>query len=342
MMLLVKVLKHALMITSFVFVMMLLIEYLNIQTRGKLSQRLVKSRWGGYFLAAFLGAVPGCLGAFTVVSLYAHRVLSLGALVTAMIATSGDEAFVMFSMFPVKAAWLTLILVIVSLVVGFLTDLLFPRPERLLTTDHDLEVHENEVCACLEWSRIRRQLLQGISFPRALLVGIVGLFLVSLLFGIVGPPRWNWIKSTLVLSSAFALFVVVTVPEHFLEEHLWEHVLKKHLLRVFFWTLGALLVIELLNHFLDLESWVRSNHLVVLLLAVAVGIIPESGPHLIFVTMFAAGTLPFSILLASSVVQDGHGMLPMLAVSKRGFLWVKGINILVGLLVGLVGLALGW
>ena len=73
-----------------------------------------------------------------------------------------------------------------------------------------------------------------------------------------------------------------------------------------------------------------------LVFAVLVGIIPESGPHLVFVTLFAAGTLPFGILLASSIVQDGHGMLPMLAVSRRGFILVKLINILVGLIVGLI------
>ena len=32
--------------------------------------------------------------------MYSHRVLSLGAVVTAMIATSGDEAFVMLAMIP--------------------------------------------------------------------------------------------------------------------------------------------------------------------------------------------------------------------------------------------------
>jgi hypothetical protein len=52
---------------------------------------------------ALLGVAAGCLGAFIVVSLYSHRSLSHGALVAAMVATSGDEAFVMFSMFPLQA-----------------------------------------------------------------------------------------------------------------------------------------------------------------------------------------------------------------------------------------------
>ena len=90
----IAVLKHALMITSFVLIMMLLIEYINVQTRGTWQQLLRKSRAGQLVLGAALGATPGCLGAFTVVSLYSHRAVSFGALVAAMVATSGDEAFV--------------------------------------------------------------------------------------------------------------------------------------------------------------------------------------------------------------------------------------------------------
>jgi hypothetical protein len=58
--------------------------------------------------------------------------------------------------------------------------------------------------------------------------------------------------------------------------------------------------------------------------------------------MFAKGLIPFSILLTSSVVQDGHGMLPLLAHSRRAFVAVKLINLLVGLAVGALSMALGW
>jgi len=64
----VEAIKHALMITSFVFVMMLIIEYVNVQTRGQWQDSLKKHRWMQYIFSAFLGATPGCLGAFTVVA----------------------------------------------------------------------------------------------------------------------------------------------------------------------------------------------------------------------------------------------------------------------------------
>lgn len=74
------ILKHAMMITSFVLIMMLLIEYINVHTRGSWQQILQKTRFGQYVLGAVLGVIPGCLGAFTVVSLYSHRTVSFGAL----------------------------------------------------------------------------------------------------------------------------------------------------------------------------------------------------------------------------------------------------------------------
>jgi hypothetical protein len=92
--------------------------------------------------------------------------------------------------------------------------------------------------------------------------------------------------------------------------------------------------------YIDVESWISNNMFVVLVIAVFIGIIPESGPHLIFVTLFAAGTIPFSILLASSIAQDGHGMLPMLAESKKGFVLVKVVNMIFAFIAGAIGLLL--
>jgi hypothetical protein len=95
-----------------------------------------------------------------------------------------------------------------------------------------------------------------------------------------------------------------------------------------------------MKHF-DLHQLIQHNMFWVLVVAVLIGIIPESGPHLIFVMLFASGNLPLSILLASSIVQDGHGSLPLLAESRKSFIIVKLINMAVGLLIGLAGLSLG-
>jgi hypothetical protein len=338
----VEILTHSLLITGFVFIMMLLIEYINVQTHGSWQGKLKEGRIGQYVLAVVLGAIPGCLGAFTVVSLYAHGVVSFGALVATMIATSGDEAFVMLSIFPVKAIFLTVIISAIGFAVGYVTDLVYKKQDKLLAgKEHPLPIHGEEFCNCYPKGYILKQ-LKEITFERVLLIGFLSLFVILFLTGSVMSEAVEWIKITILGGSLFALFVVTTVPDHFLQKHLWEHVLKKHLLRIFLWTFGALLVIHILMNYIDLDTWIHTNTLMVLTIAVLIGIIPESGPHLILVTLFAQGSLPFSILLASSIVQDGHGTLPLLAVSKRGFIILKIINVAAGFAIGMIGMLFGF
>ena len=94
--------------------------------------------------------------------------------------------------------------------------------------------------------------------------------------------------------------------------------------------------------FLHLEDLVRENLVSILILAVLVGIIPESGPHILFITLYATGGIPLSILLASSITQDGHGSLPLLAETRKDFLRMKGVNLLLGLIIGSAGLFFGF
>ena len=338
----INVFKHALMITGFVFTMMLIIEYINVQTQGLWQKSISNNLWKQYLLAALLGAIPGCLGAFTAVSLFTHRLISLGALVTAMIATSGDEAFVMLSMFPQKAIILTLIIVAIGILAGFITDKLpFSKSFKNILPANGFPLHKIEQCKCLPQNHLFEN-MKTPSTQRILLIVIVSIFLFGTAIGEIGPRNWNWVKITILITSFLSLFIIVTVPEHFLKEHLWNHIVRVHIPIIFLWIFGTLLTIHILMQFVDLHSWVVDNMFILLIIAVLVGIIPESGPHLIFVTLFASGTIPFSILLASSIVQDGHGMLPLLAESKKGFFTVKAINIIFGMIVGIIGLLLGF
>jgi len=329
------------MITGFVFMMMVLIEYLNIMSKGVWQRGLRGSRWRQYLLASFLGATPGCLGAFAVVSLYSHRQVTLGALVAAMIATSGDESFVMLSLIPQSALLIFIILFFIGLAAGFITDVFFgEKTEPQAICGHEFSIHEEETCRCFSWEGLRVQWRQCTP-ARGILSAILILFLFAVAAGQLGPEVWNWIRVTLVMVSSVALFIVATVPDHFLEEHLWDHVARTHVPRVFLWTLGALLLMHLLVDHLHLEGWMLENRLIVLLVACLVGLIPESGPHLLFLTLFSNHAIPFSIFLASSIVQDGHGMLPLLAESRRDFVKIKAINFVAGLMAGLVGYAFG-
>ena len=336
------VVKQAFMITGFVFVMMLVIEYINVRTNGIWQNNISGNKWKQYLLAAFLGAIPGCLGAFTSVALFSHGLISFGAIVTTMIATSGDEAFVIFAMFPQKAILLTFILIVVGIFAGYITDKI-PLSQKFLNkfSENKFAVHPQEQCKCFQKDKFLQSLLKPSRFRVTIILIVISL-LVAVTTGYIAGGSKTWIKASILLVVTISLFVAISVPDHFLKEHLWDHIVKVHLLRIFLWTLGTLLALHILTNYIDIRSMISENMLIVLLIAVLVGIIPESGPHLIFVTLFVQGSIPFSILLASSIAQDGHGMLPLLAESKRGFFAVKLVNIVFALAAGAIGYLLNF
>jgi hypothetical protein len=321
---------------------MLVIEYLNVLTSGTWQQRITQSPLGQYLFAAFMGVIPGCLGAFAVAAMYSHRMVTLGAVVATMIATSGDEAFVMLAVIPGQALLVNAILFVVAVLAGMLVDVAARRlkiPVDLAC--EGLQLHTRDTCRCYPAGEILAQLRNCSPF-RALLMLVLAGFLFAAAVGTIGPPEWGWVRISILVVAGLGLFIVTTVPDHFLEEHLWNHVARKHVPRIFLWTFGTLLLMQLITGNLHLEGLIRANPWVVLLIAAAVGIIPESGPHLVIVMLFAEGSIPLSILLASSAVQDGHGMLPLLAHSRKAFVVIKLINLLVGLILGAGLLLFGW
>jgi len=273
-----EVIQQTIQVTLLVFFMMTVVDIVNVQTRGRLSALLKHGKsWRQYVVASFIGAVPGCMGAFTNVSLYVHGIISFGALAGAMAAASGDEAFVMLAMFPKTAILLFALLSVLGMLTGWLTDILVKKWN--IATCQDCDVQQFH------------------------------------------PAQEGFV--------------------HYVKDHIWSHIVKRHLWRTALWTFGALLVVEVGVHYWHLENLTSQYTLLLLVAGALFGLIPESGPHLIFVTMFADGLIPFSVLFTSSFVQDGHGMLPMLAYSVGDSMTIKAFNIVFGLTIGLLLYAAG-
>lgn len=348
------VLRNSILITGLVLIMMLLIEFYNVASNGRRFEKLKGSGSRQVLLGSLLGLVPGCIGGFAAVSLYTHRLISFGALVAMMICSSGDEAFVILAMIPEEGLLLFAILFAIAVAAGLVIDRFVPlRGNRILTNCDDLTIHKGEggsilsIFRCSSYAAMRHP-----SRERLVILAAVALFIGAVIAGLLEHEHAGsgeghshvvtfnflserWINLVFALFSIVTLLFVATAKEHFIKEHLWNHIIKKHLPSIFLWTFGALLVCHIAMHYIDAERWIGENLLTVLLIAVAIGVIPESGPHLIFVTLYAQGMIPFYILLANSMVQDGHTTLPLLAENKRTFFWAKLINLLLGLAVGL-------
>lgn len=337
-------LKGAILISGLVVVMMMMIELVNINSHGSFSILLRRSKVGQVFLSAILGAVPGCMGGFAAVSLYTHGIFSFGALVAMMIASSGDEAFVMLALIPQKAVWITAILLVIAICVGLLVDLLYHPSDVVAVCEDKFSIHHED--------EIRKKETRHFTWKRALMFFGVLLFIVALISGMfeheehgsgdceggINLLSEEWMYWLFGILSLAVLAVLLLGKDHFIEEHLWHHIVCKHLHRVFLWTFGVLILLGFGMQYLDIQSWVSDNVVIMILLATLIGIIPESGPHLIFVTLYASGIIPLSVLLASCISQDGHASLPLLAETKKGFVLAKVINCVVALIVGYVSL----
>jgi len=327
------------MITLFVFVMMLLLDFVNVLSRGKTTLLVRGGAWRQYLLSSFLGTTPGCLGAFLNVSFYVHGLIGFGALVGGMIATSGDEAFIMLALFPRDALMLFGCLFILGILAGWLSDKIVGLL-KLKTCRECIhqQIHKVEEVKLFDGKSLIQDILH-VSLPRLLLLAVFLFVLVGMIFGLFGPATWGWKKITLVSLTTVALGIIAACTDHYLREHIWDHIVKKHLWSVFLWSFFAMLLVEMGFQHLDLEDFVRNHLEWVGLLAVLLGLIPESGPHMVVVMLYSKGLIPFSVLLASSIVQDGHGMLPLISYTVRDSLLVKLLNLLFGVAAGL---ALYW
>ena len=429
--LLIDILRNSVLITGLVVIMMMMIESLNIESKGLVFKGLRRTKFGQVIVAALLGSVPGCMGGFAAVSLYTHRMFSFGALVAMMIASSGDEAFVMLAMIPEKALVIFAVLFVIAVATGVIVDKVWEKKH-----EKHCHKHEHEECGieegCNEGFAIHdHKVKRSFGWRRLLMFLGLAIFIAALASGQLGHDHAahshdhavhnhdhavhnhdhgdhhheatcheehcheghchedcshaiddiahaehdvhhepdaehgadaehracaehgadaeqatktkgfnvnllneDWMNVLFAGLSVIMLFVLLLGSDHFVEEHLWSHIIKKHLPTIFAWTFGVLLVVGIGLQYINIDHWISSNTALMIILATLIGIIPESGPHMIFVTLYAAGVVPLSVLLASCISQDGHSSIPLLAESKKSFVWAKLINCAVALVAG--------
>ena len=349
--LLTEVLLNSILITGLVVVMMMMIECFNVESHGKAFGRLKNSRAGQVVFSAFLGSIPGCMGGFASVSLYTHGMISFGALVAMMIASSGDESFVMLALMPGKSLWIFALLFAIAVIAGLLVDKFHKSTPRMHCDEH-YAIHEADNCEHKHDSSDGHGHGRHLTWKRALMFVGTAIFITALAFGMLEHEEAgmepesgginllseDWMNIMFAILSIAILVVLVVASDHFVEEHLWHHIVVKHLPTIFAWTFGVMAFIGIGLHYLDISGWISDNAALMILLAALVGIIPESGPHMIFVTLYASGIVPLPVLLASCISQDGHAALPLLAESKKSFVEAKVINCVIAMAVGYAAL----
>jgi hypothetical protein len=175
------------------------------------------------------------------------------------------------------------------------------------------------------------------------------LLIVSLFFlGIIGGLIAEFVKTKLNLKTCTKCKIEHHKEEefklkHFCKEHILRHILKKHIWKIALWIFVAIFLIDLTSRFIDINAVLgQTNPLFLLLLAGLIGLLPISGPNIFLLIMFSKGLIPFSILLTNSIIQDGHGLLPILGFSIEDAIKIKVINFIFGMFVGGLLLLIGF
>lgn len=367
------ILLNSIMITGLVSIMMMLIESIDLESKGHFFKGLRNSKISQIGAAALLGSIPGCIGGFAAVSLYSQRLIGFGALVAMMVASTGDEAFMLIALEPAKALWIFLLLFTVAVTAGLLIEYAGIRrpgkdavniPDRGCCRNihiHDGQTHGHE-CITEDVDMTQTDGSRHFGWKRIVLLSGVVLFLAALLTGLFGhdhgsvadavhhhgTPSGNLGSALLemhlldekwmnVLFAALSLILVGIIwkgPDRLVEHQLWDHIIRRHLPSVFGWTFGIMAAIGILMNYIDISTWISDNTALMIILAALVGLIPESGPHMIFITLYSAGIVPLPVLLSSCVSQDGHSSLPLLAQDKKSFAYAKLLNCLIAVVVG--------
>ncbi len=349
-----ELLNDTLWFLALAFVMLLWADYLNTLTHGRAAEHLKKHPNHQYISGTLLGGIPGCFGSFINVSLYTHRLYSFGALLAGMIAATGDEGFFMLALFPKKAMLLIASLAVLGFLIGWTFDRFFPNFEKTSPLFHELPMHgednghSHHHHASESGRNISAQTLRWI------LSTVMLTLFAALILGWIHHPEFashahsesdqhergeTWLTAFALISS---LWIFLKTSDHYLEEHIWNHIIKHHLPKFALWTAGTLLLLKVGGQFVGLHSWLSQNPWQTLVFALLIGLLPVSGPHLTFAILFSQGAIPFSILLANSIVQEGHGIIPMLPYPKRDVVVIKVIKLALGLFLGGLMLAYGY
>ena len=139
-----KVLLETANILLVVMLLMIVIEFFELRYKGKLLEIITRNQVSQYIVASLLGAIPGCIDAFFVVSLYVHGLVSFGALTAVMLSTAGDEAFVMLAMIPEAILPILVICAVIGIIGGFFTDKVVNLVKLKLSQPCVIDVHEEE------------------------------------------------------------------------------------------------------------------------------------------------------------------------------------------------------
>ncbi len=294
---------------------------------GRMLQK--SARWQP-FVAALLGASPGCGGAIIVVTQYTRGYATFGSVVSVLTATMGDAAFLLIASEPGTAAVVIVVSILIGTMSGMIVDLIhgrdFLRPEIDDTPTSERPAVRETTVLRLFGQGIRRAWIL-LFFP-GLVLGVLGALQIdadAFLAPLIGEgiTQGIGVAGALVALSmwAFARSVnshIVDDPHQTPGGSIWTRIIADTNF-VTGWVVMAFLSFGVVVHVLgvDLGALFHSWIFLMPAIGVLVGLIPGCGPQIVVTTLYLTGAIPFSAQLANAISNDGDALFPAIALAPR-------------------------
>lgn len=290
-------------------------------------------------IAAVLGALPGCGGAIVVVTQFTRGYASFGALISVLVATMGDAAFLLVARQPMTA----LLVMAISLSAGTLTGWIVDRIHGAgYMRAPVMSEAEQQVLADTaprpwlpDWSR---RLWLALLAPGLVLGAMIAMQMnPDTVIGIAGATRWfGFLGATFcvllwALSGHGNSHVICPVDTDKTGERV---VIDTNFVTA--WVVVAFLVYAVAVFALgaDISTLFKGWAPIMPMVGLLVGFVPGCGPQIVVTSLYLAGAIPFSAQLANAISNDGDALFPALALTPRAAILATAYSAIPALLIG--------
>lgn len=301
-------------VTSFVAVTIFLFHFLQ-KTSFDLETLLHRHKKFDILIAAFLGILPGCGGAIMVMTLYVKKAISFSAVLTTLVATMGDAAFLLIAAKPKAALIILPLAYVVAIVTGYIAKI-FEKSIAPEFTPRTISIEENIVNNTPKffyylWTIL---IIPGIVF------GIYNAFGQSLSFIVSGYDIVTIISFAGALLSVL-IWLFNPTSDVQIAECKEKTAISVTDLTCFVtaWVIVAFLTFDIINYFTDGSIFERISFLgpFVPLAAILVGFIPGCGPQILITTLYIGGHVPMAAQIGNAISNDGDALFPAIVISPK-------------------------
>lgn len=277
-------------------------------------------------IASALGALPGCGGAIIVVTQFTKGRATFGALISVLVATMGDAAFLLMARDFEAFLLVMAISLVAGTVTGWIADRIHGRDflavDKEKAKAHD-ERHAGTNDDPVPFSRFWIALAVFSLIPAAAMAlnyeaGENTPFLM------LGENVGVWI-GFLAAMFCIALWSISKRPDSrgigadtLPNDNLITRVVKDTNF-VTAWVVMAFLAYEIASVKFGLDVAVLLSGVIYILplIALLIGFIPGCGPQVVVTSLFLTGAVPMSALLANAISNDGDALFPALALAPK-------------------------